>query len=205
MIRAFLFDYDGVITRGVADSTLWARLAANLGISEKLAAAWIGSISAPRLKGQLSRDEMWRFFEQQYGKPISVEQRDIWFKWEELKPLPEMIGLVQGLKLKGYPVGLLSNASTDTRDIIQKHGGYDAFDFTVISSDVGYRKPDAEIYKIALAKLSGIKPSEVLFLDDRKTGIVAADKLGIKTILVADHSKAIDEVEYLINSSYEQT
>lgn len=49
------------------------------------------------------------------------------------------------------------------------------------SSRIGIRKPQKGIYLFALNKLRA-KPSETVFIDDKKSNTVAAGKLGINTI-----------------------
>jgi epoxide hydrolase-like predicted phosphatase len=194
MIKAFLFDYDGVITQGVKDGTVSERLAANLGVPIDKASKWLQAIWQPLLKAEITEDEAWKYLEAQYGKPINEKQRDIWFKWEELTPLPEMIKLLRTLKTKGYLVGLLSNVTATTAKIIRENGGYDEFDFLVLGCEIGCKKPEPEIFQAALKKLGNVQPSEVVFLEDREPNTIAASQLGMQTILVRDHAAAIKEV-----------
>jgi len=199
MIKAFLFDYDGVITKGVPDGTLAGRLAKNLDVSAETASEWIAAIWTQLLTGKMSEDEAFHFFEQKYGKPIRADHRDVWFKWTDLAPLPVMTDLLQRLKASGYTLGVLSNATASTKNEIRQHGGYDGFDFVIISSEVGSKKPDAAIFEIALQHLPGIRPDQIIFLDDREPAITTASKLGLQTILVKDHARAIAEIEKLID------
>jgi epoxide hydrolase-like predicted phosphatase len=199
MIKAFLFDYDGVVTAGVPDGTLAGRLAKNLDVSVSTASEWIARIWTPLLEGKMSEDEVFTIFEEEYGKPISSAQRDVWFKWEDLTPIPVMVELLRTLKTKGYPIGVLSNATVTTKKEIRENGGYHEFDFVIISSEVGCKKPDAKIFEIALEKLPGLKPNEVVFLDDREPAVATASELGFRTILVKDHQAVIREVRELIS------
>jgi HAD superfamily hydrolase (TIGR01509 family) len=199
MIKALLFDYDGVITAGVKDGIPATRLASNLGISYDEAAMWIVSIWDGFSTGMMSESEAWQKIEEQYGKPIAPKQRNIWYTWDELLPIPKMLELVRKLKEKGYPVGLASNVLPVTAQLIRKNGGYDEFDFLVLSYQAGARKPDTKIYDTAMANLKDIPAEEVLFLDDRKPCTDAAGKLGMKTILVTNHDEAIKEVLALTN------
>lgn len=194
MIKAIIFDYDGVITKGVPDGTLSGRLSKNLGVTDRVANKLIQSIWTPLIKGQITEDEVWRLFEHKHRNLIGEEKRDVWFKWEELKPLPEMINLVKNLITRGYPVGILSNATVSTALEIRENKGYSDFNFVILSCEVGYKKPESEIFKIALNKLPGLMPSEVLFLDDKEIATSSAKEMGFKTILVNDHKKAINEV-----------
>jgi putative hydrolase of the HAD superfamily len=50
-----------------------------------------------------------------------------------------------------------------------------------ISADLGFRKPDRQIYLHMLTDL-GVDPSEVLFVDDRLRNLDSAAELGIQTI-----------------------
>jgi len=45
----------------------------------------------------------------------------------------------------------------------------------------------------------GIKPNEVVFLEDKEECLTPARKIGIKTILVESHDQAIAAVESLLN------
>lgn len=100
-------------------------LASKLNIPYEMASEWMGTIWRPLPKGRITENEVWQIFEEKYDRAIDPEQRDIWFKWEELQPLPEMIALVRELRIKGYPVAVVSNATPGTSDEIQSNGGYD--------------------------------------------------------------------------------
>jgi len=53
---------------------------------------------------------------------------------------------------------------------------------SVISGDVGVRKPDRKIYEILVAH-SGYKIDDLLFVDDREKNVLAARDIGIETVL----------------------
>ena len=53
---------------------------------------------------------------------------------------------------------------------------------SVISGEVGMRKPDSGIYR-ALLQASGYAADALLFVDDRASNVDAARALGIETIL----------------------
>ncbi len=198
MIRAFLFDYDGVISAGSDDYSTAKNLAKNLGISTEKAAELIVGIWEEFSTGKLTEEETWQKMEAHYGKPIPPEKRNIWYTWEEIKPLPQMLELVRSLKSKGYRVGLLSNVIPPTAALIRQNGGYNEFDFVVLSCEVGARKPTPEIFESAWKHLEGITPEEVMYLDDREHLTTAARELGINSLYVTNHADAIKYVEQLI-------
>ena len=59
-------------------------------------------------------------------------------------------------------------------------------------------KPDARFYQLVEERL-GVKPEEIVFLDDLHENIEAAEKLGWNTIMVTDIEKAIKELEKFTN------
>ena len=103
------------------------------------------------------------------------------------------IPMIQDLKDKGYKVYYLSNWSAWTHDLLQEAGKFDFLKFMdggVFSYDVGYMKPDEEIYKILLNKYK-INPEEAIFFDDREENIEAANKLGIHGVHFPRHDSSI--------------
>jgi putative hydrolase of the HAD superfamily len=68
------------------------------------------------------------------------------------------------------------------------------FDVIIESSKAGIRKPDPRIYELACEQL-GVKPSEVVFLDDLGINLKPAAAMGMTTIKVLDADKAIAELE----------
>lgn len=103
------------------------------------------------------------------------------------------IPMIQDLKDKGYKVYYLSNWSAWTHNLLQEAGKFDflkLMDGGVFSYDVGYMKPDEEIYKILLNKYK-INPEEAMFFDDREENIEAANKLGIHGVHFPRHDSSI--------------
>lgn len=201
MIKAFLFDYDGVISQGVDVMLPAKRLADNVGVSEDEATTLIKSIWDDYSTGRASSDEVWNTIESKLGLKVPDEKRNIWHTWSELEPLLYMLDFVSTLKSKGYHVGLLSNVFKETAGIIRDNGGYDNFDFTILSCEVGARKPEREVYVAAMKKLPGIHPGEVLFLDDREHCIVGAKDFGLQTIHVTNHKETVKQVNNLLDST----
>jgi epoxide hydrolase-like predicted phosphatase len=73
------------------------------------------------------------------------------------------------------------------------------FDVVVDSAHVGVRKPDPRIFELALAGLGGIAPRDAVFLDDFPGNVAAAERLGMRGILVEDdHRPAMDALRALL-------
>ena len=105
------------------------------------------------------------------------------FMFEQSKPYPDMISLIARLKEKyNLKVTAVSNEGRElTGHRITKFKLDKIFDSFVASSYVHFRKPDVDIYKIAL-DVSQVEPENVLYLDDRHMFIEVAGTLGIKGI-----------------------
>ena len=56
---------------------------------------------------------------------------------------------------------------------------------SILSHELGLRKPDPAIYRAAL-KLSGTKAEETVFVDDLKSNVESARKLGFQAIRFRD-------------------
>ncbi len=94
----------------------------------------------------------------------------------------ENIKIIKEIK-KGYKVGLITNFIHEWLEkILKTKGIYDLFDLILVSSKIGVRKPNAEIFYIALKSFL-IKPNEAVFVsDDFCSDLICAKGCGIKTI-----------------------
>jgi 2-haloacid dehalogenase len=92
------------------------------------------------------------------------------------------VRVLKQLKQAGYSLYGLSNWSAETFPYARrKYDFFDLLDDIVISGEVGYVKPEPEIYQIMLEKI-GRPAHECLFIDDSLTNISRAQKMGIETI-----------------------
>jgi HAD superfamily hydrolase (TIGR01509 family) len=104
-----------------------------------------------------------------------------------------MLRLAKGLK-KDYQVCLVSNLTNEMmREILTKHQIKKYFVTTVFSNKTGYLKPETEIFDLALKKMRA-QPKETLFIDDSKTNIRAAQKIGMVTVLATTPSQTIKDI-----------
>jgi putative hydrolase of the HAD superfamily len=90
-------------------------------------------------------------------------------------------------------VAVLSNVIEPTYNVIEAAGYYDLFDEVIASCNVGYVKPEAEIYKIALERL-GVTAEESVFIDDQQYCLDPAAKMGFKAILAQNPEQIISDV-----------
>jgi putative hydrolase of the HAD superfamily len=94
----------------------------------------------------------------------------------------DLMEVVRKLREK-YKIALLSNNNEEySKEYLFRPGLDKLFDVLVLSYQVGYRKPDPEIYRILIKRLD-LKPEEILFLDDDPTKLPPAEEQGIKTLV----------------------
>ncbi len=92
---------------------------------------------------------------------------------------PAMLDLFRRLHADGVPTGLLSNSWGGE---YPRHMFADMFDAVVISSEVGMRKPEPQIFLHA-AELLRLSPQECVFIDDIEANITAAEQVGFTGVL----------------------
>jgi len=103
------------------------------------------------------------------------------FMFAQSRAFPEMIELVSGLKARhGLKVAAVSNEGRELNEYRIRTFGLDGFiDFFISSSFVHYRKPDADMYRIAL-DIAQVAPEQVMYIDDRPMFVDVARNLGIQ-------------------------
>lgn len=110
------------------------------------------------------------------------------FMYAQSQPYPEMIGLMGGLKTRhGLRIAAVSNEGRElTTYRVQQFKLSALIDIFVSSCFVHYRKPDTDIYRIAL-DIAQASPDQVVYVEDRAMFIEVARGLGIRGILHKDY------------------
>lgn len=99
------------------------------------------------------------------------------------QPDQEALSLAQELSASGkYLMGTINNESRDLNLYrIEKFGLRSIFRLFVSSCFVGLRKPEVDIYRMAL-EVSQQASEECCFIDDRSINLEAAKRLGMHTV-----------------------
>lgn len=105
----------------------------------------------------------------------------------------DIYDISKNLRNKGYLVGVLSNVKPKAARRIKKKGLYEGFCPVLLSCEVNMKKPNEAIFKHALAIL-GLKPEQVLFIDNSKRHVKTAGKVGMSTIRVKNHKRLIADI-----------
>jgi len=112
------------------------------------------------------------------------------FIFAQSKPHPASIEIASRLKASGkYFIATINNEIFELNLYrIDKFRLRDTFPIFFSSCFLGIRKPDKEIYKVALQVMQQ-KPDECLFIDDREVNLECPRELGLATILFHDASQ----------------
>jgi epoxide hydrolase-like predicted phosphatase len=144
--------------------------------------------------GKLSRSDFNKEVSKLTGIPVPEIARGI---EAEIAIDRALVTYTEKLRLLGYRVACLSNGSHEwTLQVINEHGLEHLFEQVILSGDLGIVKPDPEIYLQALRQL-GVQPPQVIFIDDRKANVDAAEALGIRSLVFTDTPSLIEDFEQL--------
>jgi FMN phosphatase YigB (HAD superfamily) len=125
--------------------------------------------------GQMPLDE----FNSILGRELEIENFD-WIPYY-MNNVEQMPGIDQLIKWaeEHYEIGLLSNIMPGFLDLLLERNIIPKANYKVIvdSSKVAALKPTPKIYELA-QQLSAVEPAEILTIDDDRTNLVTADRLG---------------------------
>ena len=138
-------------------------------------------------EGKLSLDEYLKrvvFYER---RSFSQEEFKA-FMYAQSQPFSDMINLMRELKSQhGLQIAAVSNEGRELTVYRVEEFKLGTFiDFFISSCFVHYRKPDADMYRIAL-DIAQVHPEQVVYIDDRAMFVEVAQGLRIKGIIHRDY------------------
>lgn len=105
------------------------------------------------------------------------------FMYAQSKPYPDMLDLMRHVKARnGIKLAVVSNEGRELTEYrIRTFGLSDFVDFFVSSCFVRFRKPDADIFRMAIDMVQ-VPPERTIYLDDRELFVEVARSLGLQAI-----------------------
>ncbi|MFF5012960.1 HAD-IA family hydrolase [Streptomyces sp. NPDC001165] len=99
-------------------------------------------------------------------------------------PLPGAVQAVTAARQLGLRTALVSNCTSDVREMVRESAFADRFDELLLSAEAGVMKPDPELFRTAADRL-GVPPSACVFVGDGTDGELAgAAAAGMTAVLV---------------------
>ncbi len=183
MIRAFLFDLDGVLTDTSEYHYLgWKRLADELGVP-------FGRAENEALRGVSRRESLLLLLA---GRPASEEQLQEWMERKneyyveyisQMTPADLLGGvteLLADLRASGYRVAIVSS-SKNTPLVLDRLQIGGLIDVVVDGNAPARSKPAPDLFLLAAERL-GVLPAECLVVEDAAAGIDAGKAAGMRTL-----------------------
>jgi putative hydrolase of the HAD superfamily len=110
------------------------------------------------------------------------------FMFAQSKPYPEMIDLIARLKVRhGLKIAVVSNEGRELNAYRIRKFKLDGFvDFFISSCLVHLRKPDADIFRLAL-DIAQAPARQVVYIENTPMFVQIAEGLGIRSVLHTDY------------------
>lgn len=206
MIRAILFDLDGTLhnrnaSLGKFIRSQHERLYRLLG-HIPLKTYQDRFIELDR-RGYVWKDKVYQQIVEEFKvHNISWEQllEDYLFYFKEsCAPFPNLINMLDGLKKKGYSLGMITNGKGQFQeDTIAALGIEAYFDTILISEREGLKKPDVRIFEKALKAMNVTADESIYIGDHPENDVKAASHAGMKAIWKRDPCFGTVEADAII-------
>lgn len=184
MIRALIFDFDGLILETeVAVLQAWQETYEAHG-AQLSASHWIRSI------GSTDLFDPYDYLAEQIGRPVDRAairtgyRARVFDLLAGISLLPGVLGYLEEAREREMKLAVASSSPRDwVEPHLDQHGLLPFFNCIRCSDDVKRTKPDPELFLSALAGL-GVAASEAVVLEDSPNGIRAARAAGIRSVAV---------------------
>ena len=208
-VRGLLVDWGGVLTSGLEPALRrWAELddfdfdsyleAVLKWLPSENVTAELNPVHALE-RGQLAVPDFERklasMLVRRDGTPVPAEGL-IERMFAHFEHQPAMAALVRRVNQRGIRTALLSNSWGNTYPRDTWDG---MFDDIVISGEVGLRKPEPEIFRLAAGRL-GLEPAECVFVDDLQHNVDGARAVGMTAILHTEYDETRRALEDLFGA-----
>jgi putative hydrolase of the HAD superfamily len=190
-IQALFLDIGGVLMTNGWDHTLRKKTSETFSVDYNEMDLRHQLIFDTYETGKLSFDEYLKkiiFFEKRAYTLQDVKQ----FIFEAVRPYDDMLNLVKEIKAQyKLKVGVVSNEGRELAvDRIHRFDLPSFVDFFIISSFVHFRKPDPDIYRLAIDVVQ-VPPSRIAYIEDRQLLVEVGKGLGLQGI----HHKNVESTE----------
>ncbi len=184
-VRFVYFDINGCLVRFFHRA--FGRLAEESGAPADVIETTFWHYNDAVCRGEMSVED----FNKVFAKRLNLDTVD-WLDYyiQAVDPIDEMQEVVRWAA-ENYHVGLLSNIMPGFIDEMLKRQILPNVPYASVidSSKVNAIKPEQAIYEIA-AERSGVQPSEILLVDDSRSNLMAAEKMGWHVLWFDDYRPA---------------
>jgi len=187
-LRAVVFDYGKVLCQPQPPAVREA-LATRLGAPREAFEAAYGRFRPEYDRGTLDDVAYWQAVAQACGRTLDAKTAqwlaDVDARGWSYPNLP-LVNWAGQVRQAGFQTAILSNMQRSLRQRLAELCPWlPEVDAAVFSSDIGFVKPEPEIYHRVM-ELLAIESGDVLFIDDVEANVTAARKLGMSALCFTD-------------------
>lgn len=181
MIRAVLFDFDGVLTTEATGSKPLCEAVARLaGLDPDRFRRAYYAFNNDLLLGKSTHPEIWDALCQRLGARVDIALLREAFRQTPVDPA--MAALVSRVRARGLRTGMVTDNKSDRiRAAIGDFHWEGLFDAVAISAEVGGRKDGTAIFEAALGELD-LPAGDCAFIDNNAGNLVVPRAMGMHTI-----------------------
>ena len=205
--KAFLFDFDGVITDSepFVFEVLKQMIKDNFGIELPYSDINMTIGCSDRKVAEYIATEYHIDYSVELSEKLKKNYPDYYFEYGGIKPFPYLRDLLSILKDRGRKVSIVSSTDRAHLEAALSRMGLSGFIDTIISgSDVQNKKPSPEPYLKGLEALS-VDKQDAVVIEDSPTGIQSAVNAGIDCIgFEGSEVKQDTEKASIIIASYKE-
>lgn len=190
MIRALIFDFDGLILETEEPIyRSWKEVYEVHGVALPFE-LWVKTVGS---SNQAFHPQL--YLEQRLGValPLDVLDRRIARRVELVQSeplLPGVADLAEAARAGGMKVGVASSSSREwVRGHLERLGIVDLFDCLRARDDVEHVKPEPDLYLASLDCL-GVAATEAVAIEDSPNGVLAAKRAGLRCVVVPNRITA---------------
>lgn len=191
---SILFDLGNVLVHYDHRSTLTA-LAGLYGVDVEKVFDMYQAIASALGIGQIAPEEVVHRFNERFGVKRSLECFEEAFCSGLARNDAALAYAVSLQQEDALAIGAISNTNALHVAWLDAHvPELREFDLVMMSNEVKIRKPDPEIFELAIELLS-IPPEQILYIDDLAENVEAARRLGMTGIIHSDWTETRRQIE----------
>jgi HAD superfamily hydrolase (TIGR01509 family) len=185
----YIFDMGGVVA---CDTDVFPEVFDHLKVTSEQFYAFAGESFEKLIEGKISADKFWADFSARCGRPVVEE---LFIKFFRPRLDQAVTAIIRQLK-NDASVVCGTNTFDSHYDYLAQHGYYEIFDAVFASNKIGVSKPKPDFYRHILENM-GANPEDTVFVDDVAVNVLAAEELGIESILFKDSHTLHDRIRRL--------
>ena len=147
--------------------------------------------------------DMMKYICQRLEVPVNDEQLDkarmlrYGYNRKEMVPRTDAVYVLTELRERGYKIGLISNCSPVTKEVWDETPFSSLFDVTIFSTCAKIKKPDPQIYRMALKGL-GVDGENCIYVGDGDSNeLTGAREMEMHPVMISvDYEKDNDLYVY---------